>query len=123
MVGGCTNILMGNRGCFYKCQWWERNSKYKDLAEYKHNQTPKGTFNAKRENASNSQKGQLDNTFLYDNENIMISTLNDVDIKPNDMVEFDGDLWLVQNVQSVTRRSNEQFMTRKCKQTYIQLKR
>ena len=123
MVGGYTNLLMGNRGCFYRCKYWERNSQYKDLAEYKHKIEPKGVFMAKRENSTSQQKNELNNMFLYGNESIMISTKSTVDIKPNDLVEFDGEIWVVQNVQYVTKRSNEQYMKKKCRFTYIQLKR
>ena len=122
-MGGCTDLLLGRRGAFCKCQYWERDNNVKDLSEYQYKKTPKGTFYADRVSNKTKQKQEINNQFMFDASNVTISTKGKVDIKPKDIVLFENSLWQVTNVQEIEIRSQEQFMTRLSKITYISLRK
>lgn len=122
MVGGYTDLRLGRRGHFDKCKYWVRNDEYKDLSEYKL-ENPSGTFYAERVNARTLQKMAVNNSFLFDETLETIKTLSYVNIESGNLVEFDGELYIAQNVQEIYVCKNEQYMKHSAKETYIQLKR
>ena len=122
MVGGYTDLRLGRRGHFDRCKYWVRNDEYKDLSEYKL-EKPSGIFYAERVNAKTLQKMAVNNSFLFDESLETIKTRSAIEINAGDIVEFDEEVYIVQNVQEIYVCKNEQFMRRSAKEIYIQMKR
>ena len=123
MAGGCSNLILGRRGQFEKCNYWLRDESIKDLSVYKYQIKPKGRFYANQITPMNEDKAQLNNAFLYDTSAITLYTRNYVKLKKGDIVEFKGELWMVINCQYKETTKNQQFMSRPSIESYIQIRR
>lgn len=123
MAGGCIDLYTSRRTNFFKCKYWVRNDNDYDLEELTHNDEPSGSFYAKEENSIQLQSNVVNGAFMFDEQSVFISTTDVVSMKKGDAVLFDGEYWNVINVQVRDIHRNSQFMKRKSKKTYIQLKR
>lgn len=83
------------------CKYWTRNESDEHTSdELIMNRVPSGTFMAKEITAENIQNTQIGNTFMFDRSNITIMTPDNVyGIKNNDLVMFQGEKWIVVDVQ------------------------
>lgn len=122
MRGGI-DIYTSRRTHFFKCQYWKRDDSDKTLEELTHNTAPDGEFYARQENSKMNSANIIAGVFMFDNESITLSTTDVVDIIKNDVVQYNGVLWNVVNMQETEMHKNEQFMNSVSKRTYIQLRR
>lgn len=122
-MDGTTNLLQGRRGAFDKCKYWVVDNDNLDLSEYTHNTEPSGIFYANELTAKEKRKLVINNSFMFNEELVTLHTKSQITLKEGDLVEYDGDIWIVKNCQSKKIGKNEQFMSRPCKENYIQLKR
>lgn len=106
-----------------KCKYWVRNNREKDLSELVHEKKPDGTFYAKEITAQTYQDNEIGNMFMFDQNSVTVFTLDSVDIKENDVVEYSGNYWNVNNVQRVSIKKQTEFLERTDNRTYIQLRK
>ncbi len=123
MVGGCIDLQLGRRGDFDRCKYWVRNENDENLEEYTHNHEASGIFYAKEITAEDKHKNIVNDMFMFDENTITIYTKALVKLKEGDIVDFEGEKWLVKNCQSRKIHKNNEFMTRASYISYIQLKR
>lgn len=123
MSGGCIDLYTGRRTHFFECKYWNRDNTDADLEEIVHNDEPSGSFYAKEENSVQHNINIVGGAFMFDEQSVFISTNDDVSIKKGDIVLFDGEYWNVLNVQVRDVHKNAQFLRKRAKHTYIQLKR
>lgn len=121
MAGGCINFLIGHRGEFERCKYWNRDEDDNNLAEYTY-QKENGTFWAKEVSPEDLRKLVINGLFMFDETLITLYTKSDCRLKKGDIVEHDGSKWIVQSCQQRTRNKYQQFMKTKVTDTYIQLK-
>jgi hypothetical protein len=123
MAGGCIDILIGSRGTYEKCVYWNRDNDNEDLEEYTHKKEPSGFFYANLVEAKDNEKQIINNNFMFDNDNVTLFTKQKIKLKSGDIVKYDNELWLVRNVQEKKIHRNTQLMKNPNYVVYIQLKR
>ncbi len=128
MNNGGVNTFTSRRTNFLECEYWlvsndERNM---DKSQLTHEKAPEGSFYAKIENSIENTSSVIAQTFLFDSQNLSISTTDYVEgLKKNCLVKvnnFEG-VWRVDSANKVPIRSNYQFDTDIQYRTYIQLRR
>lgn len=122
---GCTNVTLGKRTHFHRCEYWKRNNDNTiSLDMLVHEKKADGRFSARQENNRTNNANIVAGLFMFDNESITLSTFDSIDIIKNDVVKFENQYWNVVNVQYVEQHKNSEFMTKGIgKRTYIQLRR
>lgn len=120
---GCTNLLRGRRSEFDKCKYWVRSESDKTLEEYKHNVKPSGIFYAKEITPENLQKLIINNVFMFDEHLITLYTKADLNANKGDLVEYNGDMWIINTCQKQIIHKHSQFMKSNITASYIQLKK
>ena len=123
MVGGCTDLLLGRRGDFEKCQYWVRDESDESLNEYTHNHKPSGIFYAKEITAEDLHKLVINGVFMFNESLITIYANGSLKLKNGDLIKFRDEIWIVQTCQPKRVQKNVQFMKRPSVKSYIQLKR
>lgn len=123
MSGGYIDLTMGKRTHFHECLFWRRDDKNKSLEELTHEKAPDGRFYARQENNRTNNANIVAGMFMFDNENIMLSTYDKIEIRKNDIVKYENVYWNVDNVQYVEIHKNNEFMRKPSIRTYLQLRR
>ena len=122
-MDGSTNLMMGRRGDFDKCNYRVVDNDNLDLSEYTHKTTPNGYFYSEEVTAQEKRKLVINNSFMFDEDLVTIKTKSQISLKEGDLVEYEEEIWMVKSCQAKKVSKNEQFMKRPCKVTYIQLKK
>lgn len=122
-MAGCIDIYTSRRTKHSKCRYWKRDDRNKDMSELAHEKAPDGIFYAKPVSASSSQSQDVGNMFMFDRNDATIVTDDAVDIDDEDVVEYDGSIWCVSNVQSSAYEKQSEFTSKTCERTYIRLRR
>lgn len=122
-MDGCISEFTSRRINFEKCKYWNRKESKLDLEQYVYENAPSGHFYAKEITAQTLQKNIIGNTFMFDQNTIALETSDVVNIVSGDIVEYDNELWVVNNVQYDEIHKNKQFMKTSYKKTYIQMRR
>ena len=95
------------------CRWWSRNESdtYEDN-ELKYKRVPNGHFFAKEVDAETNDRNIIGGIFMIDRTRITIESPDNLsDIKSNDIVEYQGEFWRVDNVQKKkSRQQNSEFV-------------
>lgn len=123
MAGGCADLLLGRRGDFERCKYWVRNEDDEDLSQYLYEIEPDGIFYAEEITPEDLRKLTINGIFMFDESLITIYTNGSISLKKGDLVEFRGDIWVVQSCQTKRVQKNLQFMKRPSTKSYIQLKK
>lgn len=89
------------------CKYWRKKSL--DPTQLTSDTEPWGIFYAREEN-SQTDGIQDSGGFHLDTSSVTISTHDEVDIERDDVVEFDGEMWLVRGVQRKVERGRSQFV-------------
>lgn len=105
-----------------KCRYWKVNTKYKDKSELVHDKKPFGIFFAKENNSWTSDNEIVNEVLMIKTSEISISTQDKNSLEVNDIVDYNGDLWIVINVQRKKIKRQSQFMKTTSEITYIQLR-
>lgn len=105
-----------------KCRYWKVKTKNKDKSEIVYEQKPDGMFYAKEISAFSKDNQIVGDVFMFNSKTITIMTTDKVDINTNDVVEFNGNLWIVVNIQKRRKLKQAQFLKHTSEETYMQLK-
>ena len=98
-----------------KCRWWHRNETDEDidLNELVMKRIASGSFMAKEVAALRKQDAQVNGVFAFERHFITIkSPDNLVQIVEKDLVEFNGELWIVDNVQRSKAKNQNTFFAK-----------
>lgn len=97
------DIFQSRRGYNELCRWWTRDERDRnELNEIIFNRAPSGIFWAKEENSYSQTDSIAGGKFMFDHSRITIKTPDDVTgLKSEDLVEFEGEIWMVVSVQRV----------------------
>lgn len=121
------DLWSSRRDCFKECTYWAQMN-YEDIVpinEMVHESVPTGHFFAKEVNSYTTEVQVSTESFMAEKNNITIMTRDDVEgLKQNDLVEYEDELWRVENVQREFRHNQEQFLAKRITTTtYIALRR
>lgn len=94
-----------------KCRWWRRNTNDDiESDELIMKRVPNGIFMAKEVAPNRQQDIQVGGVFMFSRDNITIKSPDDLsEIEAKDLVEFNGDLWIVESVQRTKARVQNTF--------------
>lgn len=95
------NLFHSRRTSYALCKYWKRKTNgYGDANELIHNEKPSGYFYAKPMSAKNKDVETLQGVMMYDKDSLTLKTTDNIkDLKAQDIIEFRGSLWFVDNVQ------------------------
>lgn len=94
------------------CRWWHRNEDDENTPdEIIYKRTPSGAFWAKEAVPEQDRDNIVGGVFLFDSTHVTIKTPDDCfGIESKDLVEYEGEYWLVVSVQkSKARIQNTMF--------------
>ena len=112
----------------YKCRWWRRKEEEADLSdELVMKRVPDGQFLAKESSPLYTQNFQVGGVFMFEKENKTIKSPDNLScLKSEDLVEVNGEKWIVVNVQRSKSRVQNTFFAadNKCSHYwYLELRR
>ncbi len=83
------------------CRWWSRNEDEQyELDKLVLNRVPSGLFWAKETASEQYQDNVVNGMFMFDRTTVVIKSPDDLTgIKSEDIVEYEGELWMVRSVQ------------------------
>lgn len=102
------NIYRSRRGNFIRCELYKAAPNEAPLSKLQHGAKPDGVFYSRRESGHYSTQNQALNSFQYRHDTVTLYTEDAIDPSPNDLVRFEGESWIVENVQ-IKHGENEQF--------------
>jgi hypothetical protein len=108
------DIFTSRRTEFYRCRWWASllpEDEDTSASSFDYNSMlPSGSFMA-REMANYSNDNQeMGGVFLFNENHVVLSTNDDIrKMKANDLVEYDGDMWIVETVNKQKIKRQSQF--------------
>lgn len=123
MAGGTIDLWTTRRANFSKVRYWHRDESVKDVSELVHEKAPDGEFMAREISASTKTNDEIGGAFIFDADTITITTNDSIDIKNNDIAEYDGEPWKVIDVQRRKHRKESQFLRDAHYTTYVRMKR
>lgn len=93
------------------CRWWTRNeSDTYEPDDLIIKRIASGQFHAREVSAEIRQDAVAGNEFMFDKTTITIKSPDDLSmIKNRDLVEFQGEIWNVQNVQKTKAKIQNTF--------------
>lgn len=106
------DLFQSRRNFNEKCRWWSRNESDKyDESELIYKRIPSGTFCAKEVNAEVKDDNVINGIFMVSRTQVTIESPDNLSgIKNEDIVEYQGDLWRVANLQKKKSRiQNTEF--------------
>lgn len=106
------DLFQSRRNYNIRCRWWTRNESDKyDESEYIYKRIPNGTFWAKEINAEVTDDNIINGMFLVSRTQVTIESPDDLSsIENDDLVEYQGSLWKVSNIQKrKSRIQNTEF--------------
>ncbi len=122
------DLAQSTRGYNEYCHWWTRNEDDDfESNELIYKRIPSGSFWAKEEAPEQLRNNIISGSFMFDSAHTMIKTPDNVmSLKNNDLVKYQGELWIVVSVQkSKAKIANTMFAAdRNCSHFwYIELRK
>ena len=105
-----------------KCKYWKVNERNKDRSELVYQKKADGTFYAREISAYSKDNQFVGDVFAFQSNTITIITSDKNNVGINNIVEFNGKLWIVINIQKRRVMKQTQFLKRTSEYTYLQLK-
>lgn len=105
---GSINIYGNHRTYYNKCLYWACKVKNTEPNTITSENEPSGTFWAKEKAPRYSKKDIVSESFMLDNNTMVLETKDCVDdMKPNYLVKYDDRIWRVSTIQrkKVNRRN------------------
>lgn len=108
------DLWTSRRDKFLECKFWsqdmaEENGVDNDEIAYK--LSPSGSFYAKEMNSYNFSNQILADVFMAESITITVFTEDDVScLKRNDIIEFDGEIYRVEEIQKTPYKKQRQFL-------------
>jgi len=123
---GTVDIYHSRRVCYEECIYWvrdERNSRG-PASDWILNHEPDGVFYAEETSPRYNQFNQSANVFGYDKDSITLKCDDEIDnIKRGCIVKYNGDIWIVQDVQAEPHKKESQFNKDKHYRFYINMRK
>lgn len=116
------DIYYSRRGYNYKCFYWKRDeSGVMDNETLIHEKKPDGIFYAKIASSRSNDKQDVVGVFRVGIEGVSIETNDNVSLNKDDLVQFNGDVWLVGRVNNTPIQRNAEFGHNTSVKTTIEL--
>lgn len=117
------NLDNSRRSYNIKCKWWKSSVKPSDLQKLDHKIKAEGIFYA-RENQPSTKTEQFDSDIVkIDLQNTTIETQDNViGINHECLVEYDNQIWIVDNVQTKMINKRSEYDRRPARITWITLR-
>ncbi len=117
------NLDNSRRSYNIKCKWYDSKIKWSDLEKLDHKIKPSGIFYAREQQPSNKTE-QFDGDLVkIDLQTTTIETQdNVVGISHECLVEYCGEIWIVDNVQSQMINKRSEFDRRPARITWLVLR-
>lgn len=117
------DIYRSIKGYNYRCYYWKRNeNEITNNEELIHNKRPDGAFYSRIVSNQSKDKQDVAGVFRVENEQVQIETPDIVlDLKKDDLVQFDGDLWIVGRVNVEKIQKQAEFSKKTSCKTIIEL--
>lgn len=117
------NLNNSRRSYNIRCKWWDSDVKQSDLQKLDHKIKAKGIFYAREHQPSNRLENFDGDLVKIDIQNTVIETQDTViGINHECLVEYDGQIWIVENVQSKMQNKRSKYNTRPSRITWITLR-
>lgn len=117
------NLDNSRRSYNIKCEWYDKKVKLSDLQKLDHNIKPTGIFYAREHQPSNKTEQFENDLVKIDLQNTVIETQDDVKgINHECLVKYNGELWIVDNVQSKMINKRSEFDKRPARISWIALR-
>ena len=106
------DLFQSHRNFNERCRWWTRNEsdQYEDN-KLVYKRIPSGSFFAKEAASEASDDNVIGGTMLIRKTTITIFSPDNLEmIKPKDLVEYQGEIWRVEDSQKrISRIQNSEF--------------
>lgn len=108
------DFFQSKRNYNQKCKWWSRSEIDENTPdELIMKRVPNGIFFAKEVSPQASTSEVVGDSFMFEKDTITIKTPDNLwQIKRNDLVEYEGDKWIVDNVQKPHSRMQNTFFAK-----------
>lgn len=115
--------FVSRRDNFEECEYWIRDINANPNELIHETKKPSGVFSAKISNPENSSPSVIGGVFMFDSINLMLETYDDIkELKVNDIVRFNGNIYMVTGIQRQPYRKNTQFNNDLRFKTFISLR-
>lgn len=124
MRSGFVDTYVSRRCCFDNCRYWK-----KDLVESNNEfdyeyEEPSGFFACKQITGIQNMPQVIAGMFMFDSQTVTIQSYEDLsDLERDDIIQFRGEIYRLQDIQSTPLRKNNQFYDETCMVYYMRLKR
>lgn len=117
------NLNNSRRSYNLYCKWWDSSVKKSDLQKLDHKPKATGIFYAREHQPSNKLENFEADMVKVDIQNTVIETQDNViGINHECLVEYDGQIWIVDNVQSKMQNKRSRYNVRPSRITWISLR-
>ena len=105
------DLNRSRRRCYERCQWWSRDNHSEDNSELIIKKNPDGIFYAMENSPVTRDNNIVGGNFMMDRVMVSIFSPDDCSkLKQNDIVLYEGELWMVVDCQVTKfRKSNSEF--------------
>lgn len=109
---GTVDLFHSRRTNYIECRYWVRDERKSigDASKWIMENTESGRFYARELSPKYNQMNQAANVFAFDKNSITIETDDHIDnISRGCIVEYNGELWIVDIVQCKVHRKESEF--------------
>ena len=118
------DLYSSRRNKPYKCLYWKRdNLHYLNNEVLKHRENPSGMFYASVVSRRDKENQDIVNVFHNNYESISLETEDKVNLKQDDKVLFNNEIWLVLRVSEEYKTKNALYLQNISKKTIIYIAR
>lgn len=114
------DIYHSRRGMYKKCVYWGR-CEDGVLDKFAIDNEPLGIFYAKETSTPTENDRQINSSIQYSENQTTLFTNDEIDIKPDYIVKYAGNLWRVSNIQKKLHIKESEFSSTQHYSTYINL--
>ena len=122
-MDGCIDLWESRRDLFDLCEYWHRDDKHGNLAEFVQNKKCDGCFYAREETPKTEGKQNGVGAFMYDASSVTLKTVGHLDLKAGDVVRHRGSLWRVEDVQERREDRETQFLVYPSVTAYVRIRK
>lgn len=117
------NLNNSRRSYNIRCRWWKIKLFSGNLQKLIHDNKPEGIFYAREHQPANNTR-QFDSDLVkIDTQNTVIETQDNViGIDTDYLVEYNGELWIIDSVQSQMQNKRSQYNVKPSRITWISLR-
>lgn len=108
------NLTLGRRRNFLKCFLFKRDNKDKNLNELLYKKEYKAIFYARYLNPISKDRDTIGSAFQTTFSNVMLQSSDYLDgiVEVNDLVYFNNEWWVVNNIQKRCRIKESEYCSR-----------